>query len=209
MILFLDIFLIVLMFSFFGISHTVLASDFVKIKVKESFPNFLPFYRISYNLSSVIFFYLFILFSPKPDIILFDLAYPFDLVMLFPQILSLAGLVWTLFHIDGKEFLGINQIIKKLKNQYNYSSLDEESKLRISGPYKFSRHPIYLFSIIFILFRPTMTLFYATSVGCFITYFFIGSIYEERKLVEKFGNEYSIYQSNVGRIFPSIKSLIR
>jgi protein-S-isoprenylcysteine O-methyltransferase Ste14 len=127
------------------------------------------------------------------------------MLILFPQFIGIAGLVWTLFHIDGKEFMGISQVMRLRNNSYDYSTLDEESHLRISGPYKISRHPIYFFSIIFLLFRPYMTLFYAISIFCFIVYFYIGSIFEERKLVARFGNSYIKYQNEVGRIIPSFK----
>jgi len=47
-----------------------------------------------------------------------------------------------------------------------------------------------------------MSLFYLTLFICIVIYFYIGSIYEEKKLVEKFGSEYRNYQEKVGRIFP-------
>jgi protein-S-isoprenylcysteine O-methyltransferase Ste14 len=37
---------------------------------------------------------------------------------------------------------------------------------------------------------------------CIIVYFYVGSFYEERKLVDKFGDEYLLYQKKVPRIFP-------
>jgi protein-S-isoprenylcysteine O-methyltransferase Ste14 len=158
-----------------------------------------------YNFVAIITFMIFYSFSPKPDVILYDLHYPFDLLILVPQFIGVAGLVWTLFHVDGKELLGINQVVRLRKHNYDFSSLDEESHLRITGPYKISRHPIYLFSIIFLLFRSSMTLFYAVAVICFILYFYVGSIYEERKLVKKFGDDYISYQNRVGKIIPSLK----
>jgi protein-S-isoprenylcysteine O-methyltransferase Ste14 len=37
---------------------------------------------------------------------------------------------------------------------------------------------------------------------CVIVYFYTGSIYEERKLIEIFGDEYIEYQKRVSRILP-------
>jgi methanethiol S-methyltransferase len=203
-----SVLLILSLFILFAVIHTSLASDKFKLQVKNRFPLFLPYYRLLYNVLAIITFMIFYTFSPKPDIILYDLSYPFDLLILIPQTIGIAGLVWTLFHIDGKEFLGISQLIRWKDNKYDFSSLDEESHLRITGPYKISRHPIYLFSIIFLIFRPAMTLFFAVSILCFIIYFYIGSIFEERKLVARFGNNYIIYQNQVGRIIPTFKNLI-
>jgi protein-S-isoprenylcysteine O-methyltransferase Ste14 len=36
----------------------------------------------------------------------------------------------------------------------------------------------------------------------FVVYFYIGSVYEERKLIKIFGNDYLEYQKMVSRIFP-------
>ncbi|MGE5845170.1 MAG: methyltransferase family protein, partial [Ignavibacteria bacterium] len=54
----------------------------------------------------------------------------------------------------------------------------------------------------FLVCRPVMDLFYLTLLVCIIGYFYIGSIYEEKKLSEIFGNEYNRYRETVPRIFP-------
>ncbi len=118
------------------------------------------------------------------------------------QILSLVGILWTIKYTDLKEFLGINQIKKYFKKNY-VEELDENYTLRTDGPYKISRHPIYLFSILFLAFRPYMTLFYFTFLILIILYFYIGSYFEEKKLEILFGDEYLQYKSQVSRIFPT------
>ncbi len=83
--------------------------------------------------------------------------------------------------------------------------LDGVQKLNIKGANKFVRHPLYLFVILYLIFDPQMELFSLVLLLCFIAYFFIGSIYEEKKLVEVFGDEYRNYQSKVPGIIPWIK----
>ena len=208
MILLGNILLIIFLFLLFGWLHSLTASNKIKEFARERFPKLLPFYRLFYNIVSLLTFYLFWELSPKPDIILYDLAPPFDMIILLPQFVSLIGLLWTIKFVDGKEFLGISQIQRWKSGTYKEDELDETSVLRIEGPYKFSRHPIYLFSILFLLFRPTMNIFYFVFVLCSLLYFSIGSFYEEKKLVEHFGGDYVSYQKNVSRIFP-LKPLFR
>lgn len=210
MILFGNVLLIVFLFLLFGWLHSLTASDKIKESVRKRFPQFLPFYRLTYNVVSLFTFYLFWELSPKPDVIFYDLKSPFDIIILLPQFASLLALLWTLKFVDGKEFLGISQIQRWKAGTYKEEELDEESSLRIEGPYKFSRHPIYLFSILFLLFRPTMNLFYFVFVLCSLLYFSIGSFYEEKKLVERFGSDYVSYQTRLRRakIFP-LKPLFR
>lgn len=202
MTLFLNGIIIVFLFVLFGYLHTLLASLKIKTFAEQKLGEKIAFYRLAYNISSLFIFYLLYEIAPKPDYYLYDLNPPFDMLILVPQFLSLAGLIWTLFYIDAKEFLGISQINRWRKGIYNKSDLDETSELRIEGPYKYSRHPIYLFSILFLLFRSQMDFFYFIAFLCISAYFYIGSMYEEKKLVKKFGEAYINYQKNVPRILP-------
>jgi len=155
-----------------------------------------------YNASSVIIFLAFYSIAPKPDIILYDLPFPYDIITFALQFVSILGLYWASRGISPGEFIGISQVVRFIRNEYRADDLDEIQVLRIEGALKFVRHPIYLFSILFLGFRPTMNVFYLTMYICIIVYFYIGSVYEERKLIELFGNEYREYQREVPRIFP-------
>lgn len=198
----LEVLLVVSLFAIFGYVHSVLASNKIKNKIVELAGNKIAYYRLFYNLQSILFFFVIYEVSPKPDIIIYDLQYPWDIVIFGLQLLSLVGFIWAIKFIDGKEFLGINQIIRFKNNNYNIDDLDEQSELVIKGPFKYSRHPIYFFSILFLGFRPIMDLFYITFYICIILYFVIGSIYEEKKLVEKFGVQYKEYQKSVPSFIP-------
>jgi protein-S-isoprenylcysteine O-methyltransferase Ste14 len=181
----------------------VLASPGFKESFKKNFGNLIAFYRLGYNLFAIVSLYLIYELSPKPHVIIYDLNNPFDILILIPQFLALIGLLWSFKYVCVKEFLGINQVKRYIQKNYS-SDLDEDLTLTIGGPYKYSRHPIYFFSIMFLLFRPTMDLFYLTFFLLIVAYFYIGAYYEERKLVRSFGEIYTRYQESVPQIFPSI-----
>ncbi len=197
-----DIFEIFLLFGIFGFVHSYLASNKVKKILTENFGDLIAFYRMLYIIISLVSLYFIYDILPRPHLIIYDLQNPYDLLILIPQFLGLVGFFWTLKYFCVKEFLGINQIIRWKNKQYHTEELDEELTLRIEGPYKYIRHPLYFFSIIFLMFRPEMDLFYLTIFICAVLYFYIGSIYEERKLVKKFGEEYENYQKLVPRLIP-------
>jgi protein-S-isoprenylcysteine O-methyltransferase Ste14 len=134
--------------------------------------------------------------------VIYDLPPPLDLIILIPQFLSLAGFLWAVRYFSVQEFLGISQIFRWKHNEYDINELDEKLTLKIEGPYKFCRHPLYLFLILFLVFRPEMDLFYLTILICIIVYLYVGSIYEEKRLTEKFGEEYINYRNSVPRIIP-------
>jgi len=202
MIYVLDAIIIILLFSFFSASHTYLASNNFKRKLVQRYGSSIAFYRILYNLFALVTFYLFYIISPHPDLTIYDLPYPYDFIILGVQFISLAGIFLTIRYFSLKEFIGLNQIIKYYKNEYNTDELDEKLTLRIEGPYKYMRHPLYFFSIIFLTFRPTMDFFYLILLICLIAYFVVGSYYEEKKMVERFGEVYVKYRDKVPRIFP-------
>ncbi|MEW6703063.1 MAG: isoprenylcysteine carboxylmethyltransferase family protein [Bacteroidota bacterium] len=213
----LDVLEIILLFSLFAFSHTLLASRKIKKEIasgifhrsensgkllEKKTGSKIAFYRLFYNFSSLIIFIAFYSIAPRPDVIVYDLRFPFDIITFALQILSLTGIIWAARSFDLKEFLGIAQIKRYMRGEYNVDDLDENSKLKVDGAYKLVRHPLYLFFILFLGLRPTMNLFYLTTFVCIVVYFYVGSIYEEKKLVERFGDEYREYQKRVPRLFP-------
>lgn len=198
----LNVLSIVLLFSAFAVVHSYLASLQVKKKLIAKYPGIGAFYRLFYNLFALLSFLLIYWVSPEIDITLFDLDYPLDLIIIGLQALSLLGLVWSAYYMDLKEFTGLKQIGRYLKGKYNPETLDGIVELNTSGPYKYSRHPLYLFTILFLIFRPAMDLAYFTFLVCFIAYFYIGAYFEEKKLVQTIGTGYERYRERVPSIFP-------
>ena len=204
-------------FILFALLHSILASLKVKNFFAARLGNLMAFYRLAYNIFSIWLFWYMFENLPRPDCELYDLTFPFDFLMLIPQFLALAGIIWTFRYFSTSEFLGLTQI-KRWRSSKSYTEIipedtaikssipeadapDEKLTLRIEGPYKVVRHPLYLFSILFLLFRSTMDLFYLIFLIFIIAYFYIGSFYEERKLVFLFGDQYKKYQAAVPRLF--------
>jgi protein-S-isoprenylcysteine O-methyltransferase Ste14 len=200
--IFFDLLATVLLFAVFSASHTWLASYKLKESIASKIGAKIAFYRLFYNVSSILFFGAFYALAPKPDVIVYDLRFPFDIITFALQVCSLAGLIWAAGPIGFKEFAGIAQIERYMKGEYRAEELDEKQVLKIEGAFKLVRHPIYLFSILFLGFRPTMDLFYMTMFVCIVIYFYAGSFYEEKKLIRFFGDDYREYQKRVPRIFP-------
>lgn len=200
--IFLDVLIIVFLFLLFGVSHTILASNKLKENLVNVIGDKIAFYRLFYNISSLIILVALYEIAPKPNVIIYDLQYPLDIIVFSLQVISIIGFFWASKGIGIMEFLGISQIFRYFDKSYNTNDLDEKSFLKLDGAYKYSRHPIYLFSILFLGFRPTMDLFYLVMFISITLYFYIGSFYEEKKLVEKYGVEYKEYQKKVPRIFP-------
>lgn len=197
-----DVLVLILLFALYGFIHSVIASKKVKIIFRNTFGKLIAFYRLAFNIFSLIGLYFIWDLAPHPSLQIYKLPPPLDYLVLIPQFIALIGIIWCFKYVCFKEFIGLNQINRYLKNEYSETELDENYTLRIEGPYKFSRHPIYFFSIVILLFRAEMDLFYLTMFLSFTLYFYIGSYYEEKKMVRMFGDEYTEYQNKVPRIFP-------
>ncbi len=200
--MFFDALIITSLFFIFAISHSILASHKFKQKLTAKLGDRIAFYRMFYDISSILFFLFIYKISPKPDYIIYDLSFPFDIIIVLLQILSGIALLWVSKFINMREFLGFSQIKRFSKKRYNTDDLDEKMELRTDGIFKYSRHPIYLFSSLFLILRPTMDFFYLIFLINMLLYFYIGSYYEEKKMLTIFGDAYKNYQMNVPRIFP-------
>jgi methanethiol S-methyltransferase len=197
-----DIFIILVLFGLFGYLHSFLASNKIKKNIAEKAGNQIAFYRIFYNVISIFTFSAFYELSPKPDMMIYELRPPYDLIIFSLQALCLFGFVFVFIQWDWKEFAGFSQISRYYEGTYNIEEMDAKPVFYTKGLYKISRHPLYMFFILFMVLRPYMDLFHMIFLVCSIIYIYIGSYFEEKKLIEKFGDEYLGYIERVPRIFP-------
>jgi protein-S-isoprenylcysteine O-methyltransferase Ste14 len=93
------------------------------------------------------------------------------------------------------DFLGISQI---------RSHTTQPLRLITSGWYARIRHPLYLYSILFLVLNPVMTAQWFLLTIFSSAYFIVGGMIEERRLLHDFGEEYSRYQQRVPFIIPSV-----
>jgi protein-S-isoprenylcysteine O-methyltransferase Ste14 len=64
------------------------------------------------------------------------------------------------------------------------------------------RHPLYLGCSLLLAFHPVQTRSSAATAAAVIAYFYIGTFFEERRMIRKFGGAYREYQQRVPRFLP-------
>ncbi len=72
----------------------------------------------------------------------------------------------------------------------------------VKGPYRWVRHPLYLFMILMIWACPDLTADRLLFNGLWTVWIVIGSILEERDLMLEFGDVYREYQQRVPMFIP-------
>jgi len=199
--MFKDIGIISFLFAVYALQHSLFSTLTLKNWVQSRFPNLFSFYRIAFNLLQFVLFVLLWINIPKPNDIIWQLDGWLLVLARTGQLLAIAGLVAAIFQFNKSEFLGLAQVRRYLKN-HQPAKRDENYQLSVHGPYAVSRHPIYLFTILVVLFEPTMTLFKLLLLIWLAGYFCMGSFFEERRLVREFGAVYLSYQTEVSRIIP-------
>lgn len=77
-----------------------------------------------------------------------------------------------------------------------------DGELRISGPFRFVRHPLNLAPVPIVLLLPRMTVNRATLAALSVAYLVIGSWHEEARLRAAYGARYDAYRRGVSFFVP-------
>ena len=198
-------------FFAFALIHSLLARSALKEKVLSVYPKAAAFYRFIYVCIAVFTLWLWWYFVPDMGTVVYSIRFPFNLLFYGVQTIAVLGFIQSLRSSGTQSFLGIKQMRLYLKKKKLPGYLDEPSdeNLYRSGLYKYVRHPLYTFSILLMLARPDMTLRWAILTVLFTLYFWIGSYFEERELIKRFGEKYITYQNEVPRFIPTLKQFFR
>lgn len=132
-----------------------------------------------------------------PSRVLWRIPAPWLYFTIALQGLALLGLVITVLQVDTLAFIGLRQL--------RDPDAEKKNELVTRGFYRWVRHPLYFFSLILFWLLPIMTDLTLAFVIAGSLYFIIGTVPEERKLVEIYGDAYRQYQQDVPRIIPWLK----
>lgn len=132
-----------------------------------------------------------------PSSLLWTIPVPWRYLTLTLQGLALLGLVITVLQVDTLAFIGLRQV--------HNPDAEKNSELVTRGFYRWVRHPLYFFSLVILWLLPVMTNLTLAFVIASSLYLLIGTIPEEKKLIEIYGDSYRQYQKEVPRIFPWLK----
>lgn len=178
-------------------AHTILASDRIKKWTYKRISPLARSYRLIYNLFAVVSLIPPVWFTLIPDWPQLWSWYGTPRwIMDGIGLLASIGFVYSLSFYDGSEFIGIKQIVTRPPSTHNTETFV------LSPLHNWVRHPWYLLALLIIWSR-------SMDVGLFISasiitmYFFIGSRFEDRKLVAQFGESYERYIQLVPGILPS------
>lgn len=191
--------LVFLAMAVWGVLHSWLASFSTKRLARKLFGAGIDrYYRLIFVVSAVLTLMpILAMVALLPSRTLWDIPTPWVFMTVGLQFLALVALVATTLQTDVMAFAGVRQALQP--------GVEHENELVVTGLYRTVRHPLYLFSIILFWLFPHMTDLTFAFFLAGMLYFLIGTIPEERKLLQTFGEEYRQYRREVPWLIPGLK----
>jgi len=189
-----NIIYILLALALWGVIHSLTASLAFKEKAAQLFgAGFMRLYRLLYNSFALITFLPVLgLIATIPSETLYAVSKPWSYVMTAGQGAAAFLLLLAFQQTAPLYFVGLKQLFEE----------ETKGQLTTSGLYRIVRHPLYTFSLLFLWLTPSMSdnslVFY---IGITL-YFIIGAMFEERKLLREFGEDYAAYKKSTAMLIP-------
>ena len=131
---------------------------------------------------------------------------PFRWAMIMVFLAAGAGAWWGAKSLGDFDALGVKPALRAVGSRKPVAA----TPFTVRGPYRWVRHPLYLFSLIIIWSCPIFTLDRLLHNGLWTIWIIFGATLEERDLVDCFGQAYRSYQKTVPMLLPkSLKPLIK
>jgi Putative protein-S-isoprenylcysteine methyltransferase len=185
----------------FALFHSVTVSDPYERWARRVMGEgrFRPYHRLLFTLYSAAATAAVLLYVRSlPDLPLYSIDGWVRFLFHGVQILGAGLLLWTPW--DMKEFVGLRQWERHRKGERETTGRND--RLFTGKGYGLVRHPLYLGCSLLLAFHPVQTQNGAATAAAVIAYFYIGTFFEERRLVRQFGETYREYQKRVPRFLP-------
>jgi protein-S-isoprenylcysteine O-methyltransferase Ste14 len=111
--------------------------------------------------------------------------------------ICMAGFFWGVKALGSFDALGVQPLLRYIRNRQV-----KQQQIIANGPYRWSRHPLYLFMIILIWSCPVLTLDRLMFNIMWSLWILIGTYLEDRDLHREFGSQYLEYSSRVPMLIP-------
>ncbi len=181
----------------YGAIHSFMASNYFKNFVEKILGKYFRFYRLIYNILA--FFFLIPVFAVQFSTVkevLWQISIYQPVIGKFISVWGAFLIATALQGYDLSEFSG-----------FDFNKNQEKTEFKNDGLLKYMRHPIYFGILLFFwgIFVADASTRSLTSAVAVTIYLFVGIYFEEKKLIEVFGEKYKRYQQDVPMLIPFLK----
>ncbi len=175
----------------FFLQHSLMTRPWLKSFMYNLIPK--PLYPLLFSFVSGVTLLFVIFFWQGQTLVLFELPGWVKILLGAISVLSAYGMFWGISILREFDPFGLRKKKPKTKNV----------SFQQKGPYKWVRHPLYLFSIIFIWSSTHFTLDRIVFNVLWSIWIIVGTWLEDRDLFNAYPHEYGIYQTQVPMIIPT------
>lgn len=182
--------------ALYGALHSLLASRWAKAGARRGLgPSAERFYRLAYNLiGGLTLLPVLALPARFPGVLIYQARWPWTGLMLAIQATALLAILAGVIQTGAASFLGLQQLLQ--------AEPSGPGRLQVTGLYRWVRHPLYTAGLVFLWFSPVMTTSLLALFAGLSIYLYVGSRFEERRLIDEFGDAYRDYRRCVPRLIP-------
>ena len=204
-----NIIISLLLWSIFGYQHSLLArpkfKNYIKSILGTTFEKHC--YPLIYFISQCIIFLIIydLIRQLDPGSVIIRVDTEYEIVIYTLNRFANIFLILTIFHFDVGRFTGVTQFLGYFKKERSKDANYVE-ELNTNYLYRYIRHPMYL-GIIFVYATSTTIyseIFFVNLVSI-IFYIEIGSYFEEKTLIAKYGLIYKEYSKGTYKYLPFIR----
>ena len=181
----------------YGAIHSLMASNYFKNFAVKILGKYFRFYRLIYNfLAFILLIPVFVMQFSTIKETLWQVSVYQPVIGKFISVWGAILIATALQGYDLSEFSGLD-----------FNKSQEKNEFKNDGLLKYMRHPIYFGILLlvwgmFIADASTRSLAGAIAVTI---YLFVGIYFEEKKLIEIFGEKYKRYQQDVPMLIPFLR----
>jgi protein-S-isoprenylcysteine O-methyltransferase Ste14 len=189
----------ILLFTGFAAHHSVLARPWMKTLVRRVVPAILE--RSTYTWTSSVLLILVCAFWQFVPGELYRLSGPAVWIGLLVQGLGIVLTARGSARLDVLDLAGVRPVLRGARGGIGR----ERVQLETGGLYGFVRHPVYFAWLLFVFGTPHMTFTRLVFAVVSTVYLAIAIPFEERSLIQTFGQDYRTYQRRVRwRMVPGV-----
>jgi protein-S-isoprenylcysteine O-methyltransferase Ste14 len=174
-------------------------SGMVRRGFRRQLDGFIPphYQGAVYTIISGLLLMLFLVLWQGSHTVLLEVKGLPEIIMRGIFFLGVVGTIWGMWALRFVDLFGIDAVIRQQMGE-----LPAAKPFTVRGPYRWVRHPLYLFTIVFFWSFPVITTDRLLFNILWTTWVFAGARLEERELVEDFGDNYRLYQLKVPMLLP-------
>lgn len=183
-----------LSFIFF-IQHSGMVRRSFRTRLSQLAP--LYYQGVIYTIASGLVLSVFVIFWQGTESVVLEVQGWPSVLMRAMFFISIIGTGWGMWALRSVDMFGLDAVIK---NQSNSPATAKSFSVR--GPYRWVRHPLYLFTIVIFWSNPEITSDRLLFNIMWTIWVIVGTKLEERELIADFGDDYRNYQKTVPMLWP-------